>query len=420
LLRTMSGTMALIELHTGAIAAGGGCVARADDGRVVFVRHALPGERVMARITAETSSFLRADAVEILDASPQRVEPPCPYAGPGRCGGCDWQHVDLAAQRTLKASLIAEQLRRLADTDLEVTVEEVPGAPTGLAWRTHVRFAVDRAGQLGLRRHRSHDIEPIDRCLIATPEVESLELERLRWPGATEVDVRASADGARVVSVSSGRQRLGTLPRVESGLVVDGRTRRQPNFVHFEVLDRSYRVTAGSFWQVHPGAAALLATVVLDVLEPKVGDHVLDLYAGVGLFTALLGDAVGTTGSVLAVERDRRACADAVHNVAGLEHVEIHRASVSPSLVADHVGRPDLVVLDPAREGAGKPVMAALAALSPLPRRIVYVSCDPASFARDLRVMLDAGWTMPSLRAFDLFPMTEHVELVGLLEPPAP
>jgi tRNA/tmRNA/rRNA uracil-C5-methylase (TrmA/RlmC/RlmD family) len=415
----MSWTMHLIELHTGAIAAGGGCVARADDGRVVFVRHALPGERVMATITAETSSFLRADAVEILDASPDRVEPPCPYAGPGRCGGCDWQHVDLAAQRALKTSLIAEQLRRVAATDLEVTVEEVPGAPTGLAWRTNVRFAVDRAGHLGLRRHRSHDIEPIDRCLIATTEVESLELEQLRWPGATEVDVRASPDGGRVVSVSSGRQRLRALPRVEAGLVVDGRTRRQPNCVHFEVLDRPYRVTAGSFWQVHPGAATLLATVVLDVLEPKVGEHVLDLYAGVGLFTALIGDAVGPTGSVLAVERDRRACADALHNVAGLEHVEIRKASVSPSLVADHVGRPDLVVLDPAREGAGRAVMAALDALRPLPRRIAYVSCDPASFARDLRVMLDAGWTMPSLRAFDLFPMTEHVELVGLLEPPA-
>jgi tRNA/tmRNA/rRNA uracil-C5-methylase (TrmA/RlmC/RlmD family) len=190
--------------------------------------------------------------------------------------------------------------------------------------------------------------------------------------------------------------------------------------VHFTVLHRSYRVTAGSFWQVHPGAATLLATVVLDGLEPKVGDQVLDLYAGVGLFTALIGDAVGPTGSVLAVERDRRACADALHNVAGLDQVEIRKASVSPSLVADHLGRPDLVVLDPAREGAGRPVMAALAALRPLPRRVVYVSCDPASFARDLRVMLEAGWTMPSLRAFDLFPMTEHVELVGLLEPPAP
>ena len=416
----MSGVMALIELHTGAIAAGGGCVARAEDGRVVFVRHALPGEHVLATVTAETSSFLRADAVEILEASADRVEPPCPYAGPSRCGGCDWQHVDVRAQRALKAQLVAEQLRRIAGTDLEIAVEEVPGAPDGLGWRTHVRFAVDRSGNIGLRRHRSHDIEPIDRCLIGTAEVEALGVEHLQWPGADEVDVRASpGDGTPVVSVTSKRRRIRTVPRVEAGIVVDGRTRRQPDWVHFRVQRRSYRVTAGSFWQVHPGAAPLLARVVLDALGPKAGEHVLDLYAGVGLFTALIGDVVGPTGSVLAVERDRRACADASHNLADLGHVEVRKASVSPTLIAEHVGRPDLVVLDPAREGAGRPAMAALAALRPTPRRIVYVSCDPASFARDLRVMLDAGWTMPSLRAFDLFPMTEHVELVGLLEPPA-
>jgi tRNA/tmRNA/rRNA uracil-C5-methylase (TrmA/RlmC/RlmD family) len=416
----MNRTMPLIELHIGAIAAGGGCVARAEDGRVVFVRHALPGERVAAAVTAETTSFLRADAVEILEASPDRVEPPCRYAGPGRCGGCDWQHIDLAVQRTLKAELVAEQLRRIASVDSGVTVEEVPGAPIGLGWRTHVRFAVDRDGRVGLRRHRSHDIEPIDRCLIATAEVEAIAVERIQWPGANEVDVRASPDdGARVVSVSSGRKRLRAVPRVDAGLVVNGRTRHGPDCVHFDVLHRSYRVTAGSFWQVHPGAAPLLAQVVLDVLEPKTGDHVLDLFAGVGLFTALIGDAVGPSGSVLAVERDRRACADARHNVVDLDQVEIRKASVSPALIAEHVGRPDLVVLDPAREGAGRPVMAALAGLDPTPRRIAYVSCDPASFARDLRVMLDAGWTLPVLRAFDLFPMTEHVELIGVLEPPA-
>ncbi len=411
--------MVRIELHTGAIAAGGGCVARADDGRVVFVRHALPGERVVVAITAEATSFLRADAVEVLEASPDRVEPPCRYAGPGRCGGCDWQHVELAAQRSLKAELVGEQLRRIASVDPTVVVEEVPGAPIGLAWRTRVRFAVDRDGRIGLRRHRSHDIEPIDRCLIATPEVEALEVERVRWPGANEVDVRAAPDGGQVVSLHSGRRRLGPIPRVDAGLIVDGRTRRRPDCVYFSVLHRSYRVTAGSFWQVHPGAAPLLARAVLDAIDPRNGDHVLDLFAGVGLFTAPIGDIVGPSGSVLAVERAGRACADARHNVAGLEHVEIRKASVTPALVAEHAGRPDLVVLDPGREGAGRPVMAALAALEPEPRRIAYVSCDPASFARDLRVMLDAGWTLAALRAFDLFPMTEHVELVGVLEPPA-
>ncbi|HEY6623009.1 MAG TPA: hypothetical protein VIX85_04195, partial [Acidimicrobiales bacterium] len=350
---------------------------------------------------------------------PDRVKPPCGYAGPGRCGGCDWQHIDLAAQRRLKAELVAEQLRRIASVDPSVTVEPVPGAPSGLGWRTHVRFAVDGDGRVGLRRHRSHDIEPIDRCLIATAEVEALEVERARWPGANEVDVRAASDGGQVVSVRSSRRRLGAVPRVDAGLIVDGDIRRRPDCVHFTVLHRSYRVTAGSFWQVHPGAAPLLAQVVLDVTEPRAGEHVLDLYAGVGLFTALIGDIVGPSGSVLAIERAGRACADARHNVAGLDHVEIRKASVSPALVTEHAGRPELVVLDPGREGAGRPVMSALAALDPVPRRIAYVSCDPASFARDLRVMLDAGWTLPTLRAFDLFPMTEHVELLGVLKPPA-
>ena len=151
----------VMELVTGAIAAGGGCVARAEDGRVVFVRHALPGERVVAEVTDESPSFLRADAVRVLEASADRVEPACPHAGPGRCGGCDWQHVSLAAQRDLKAALVSEQLRRVAGIDRMVDVEAVEGAPDGLGWRTRVRFAVDPAGRAGFHRHRSHDIEPV-------------------------------------------------------------------------------------------------------------------------------------------------------------------------------------------------------------------------------------------------------------------
>ena len=161
-------TGARIELVTGAMAAGGGCVARAEDGRVVFVRHALPGERVVAEVTAVTTSFLRADAVEVIDASADRVAPPCPHAGPGRCGGCDWQHVSLPAQRRLKAELVAEQLRRVAGIDRRVEVEEVAGAADGLGWRTRANFAVDRSGRIGFHRHRSHDIEPVEHCPIVT------------------------------------------------------------------------------------------------------------------------------------------------------------------------------------------------------------------------------------------------------------
>ena len=408
-----------MELVTGAIAAGGGCVARAEDGRVVFVRHALPGERVVAEVTSETTSFLRADVVEVLEASTHRVEPPCPLAGPGRCGGCDWQHVDLPTQRDLKQELVTEQLRRLAGVDTAVEVEEVDGAPDGLGWRTRVRFAVDRAGRVGLHRHRSHDIEPVDHCPLASDEVNRVGVGNSLWRGAHHVEVTASPDGGSpLVSVETGRRALADAPRVEAGLVVNGRTRRRPDRIHVRVAGQRFGVSAGVFWQVHPGAAAILTETVLAGLDPKEGERVADLFSGAGLFTVPLARAVGPRGSVVAVERSGRACADAVRNAEGLHHVEIVRSEVDPGLVADGLGTPDLVVLDPAREGAGRAVMAALVSLVPAPRAVAYVSCDPASFARDLRVALDAGWTVDSLRAFDLFPMTEHVELVSILAPP--
>jgi tRNA/tmRNA/rRNA uracil-C5-methylase (TrmA/RlmC/RlmD family) len=404
----------VLELDVGAVAAGGSCVAHAPDGRVVFVRHALPGERVRAVVTASTRSFLRADAVEVRTASPQRVERPCPYAGPGRCGGCDWQHVALPEQRRLKAALVEEQLRRLAGVERSVVVEEVPGAEDGLGWRTRVQFAVAPSGRAGLRKHRSHDLEPVDACLIASPDVEAVGAEALRWPGAAGVEVVAAGD-QRVVSVSSSRRSSVRLPDVEAGVVVDGRAVRGPHGVRHDVLGRRFEVAAGGFWQVHPGAATALATAVLAALEPQPGERALDLYAGVGLFAALVGERVGPTGAVTAVEADARACADAARNTADLPHVRIRTAPVSSEVLA-RAGAPDLVVLDPPRAGAGLEVTRALAAMRP--RRLAYVACDPASFARDLRVLLDAGWSLRELRGLDLFPMTEHVELVAVLEPP--
>jgi tRNA/tmRNA/rRNA uracil-C5-methylase (TrmA/RlmC/RlmD family) len=409
----------VLDLEVGAIAAGGGCVARAPDGRVVFVRHSLPGERVRARVTSETTSFLRADAVEVLDPSPDRVEPVCPHAGPGRCGGCDFQHVAPAAQRRLKEDLVAEQLARIAKVDLRVDVEAVDGAPGGLGWRTRVAFAVDSDGTVGLRRHRSHDIEPVAVCPIATDGVTRVGVASVRWIGARQIEVFASPDGGTpVVLVETGRNRLDGLPDVEAGLVWKGRTLRAPDHVVVDVLGNRFEVHAGVFWQVHPQAAPVLTRAVLEGTGARPGDRVTDLYAGAGLFTVALARAVGPTGVVTAVERSGPAVADLKRNVSGIGHVEVIRADVSPGLVARRIGRPDVVVLDPARAGAGPAVMAALRGLDPPARRIVYVSCEPAPFARDLRVLLDGGWSLRSLRAFDLFPMTEHVELVGVMAPP--
>ena len=281
----MTTGVSLLELEAGPIAAGGGCVARADDGRVVFVRHCLPGEVVRAVVTEETKTYLRGDAVEIMHSSPDRVPSRCPYAGPGRCGGCDWQHVAIEAQRSLKASLVAEQLRRLAGIELVVEVEEVPGAPDGLGWRTRVRFGVDHAGRVGLHRHRSHELERVDRCLIASATVEAIGVESHVWTDVDDLEVFASDEsGESVLSITSHSRRLPKLPALDSGLLVNGHVAREPERLAFTVLQHRYEVSAGVFWQVHPGAANALARAVLDGLDAQPGNRVADLFAGAGLF----------------------------------------------------------------------------------------------------------------------------------------
>jgi tRNA/tmRNA/rRNA uracil-C5-methylase (TrmA/RlmC/RlmD family) len=184
------------------------------------------------------------------------------------------------------------------------------------------------------------------------------------------------------------------------------------------VSDVTFRVTAGVFWQVHVGAASTLSNAVVSALGAKPGDSVVDLYAGAGLFSVRLAVEVGAKGSVLAVERDLRACADAEVNGASLTQLRIKKASITPKVVEEGIGRPQLLVLDPAREGAGTAVMQALASHAQHLRTLVYVSCDAGSFSRDIRVLLSEGWTLTTLRAFDIFPMTEHVELVASLTPP--
>ncbi|MCW2598633.1 MAG: rRNA methyltransferase/RumA [Frankiales bacterium] len=392
-------------LTVGAVAAGGSCVARADDGRVVFVRHALPGETVRVEVRSSGSRFLRADAVEILTPSPDRVVPPCPFAGPGRCGGCDWQHASPSLQLELKAALVSEQLTRVARFAWDVAVEPVEPL---LHWRTRVQWAVSSSGTPGLHRHRSRDLELVSSCAIAAPGVETPLGHD--WSGARSVEAFALEE--QTVLTVEGRPRV--LPAVDAGVVVAGQAVRGPHGVRLSVGGRSFEVSAGRFWQVHPAAASVLSSAVLSGLEPRPGESVVDLYAGVGLFASLLGAAVGPSGSVTAVEGDARACADAARNTADQPWVTIRTSLVTPSLVSSL--RPSLVVLDPPRAGAGLEVSSALASLRP--RALAYVSCDPATFARDLRVFLDAAWTVASLRAFDLYPQTEHVELVTVLHPP--
>lgn len=420
----------LLELAVGPVAHGGHCVAR-HAGRVVFVRHALPGERVLARVTEGTEGdrFWRADAVEVLEPSPDRVRPPCPFAGPGRCGGCDWQHAAPAAQRRLKADVVAEQLRRLAGLDVDVVVEPVggPGADveTGMGWRTRVQLAATPDGRLGFRRHRSHDVQVVDDCLIASPRVRELGVPAASWPGTSAVEVVASAAGEdRLVLVTPDRQgRRPRVPRLDAGTSValtgsGGLERLRGRTWVAETVDlpggpRTFRVTGSGFWQVHPGAPAALAGAVHEALAPRPRERAVDLYAGAGLFAVALAQAVGADGEVLAVEGDARAAADARRNVHDLPQVTVRHARVGPDLGG--ATSADVVVLDPPRTGARRPVVDAVARLRP--RAVAYVACDPASLARDVAYFAAAGYRLAGLRAFDLFPQTHHVECVAHLAP---
>ncbi|WP_344470731.1 class I SAM-dependent RNA methyltransferase [Nonomuraea monospora] len=406
-------------MTVGPVAHGGWCVAR-HEGRVVFVRHALPGERVIAAVTEETTRFLRADAVEILEASPDRVVPPCPYAGPGRCGGCDWQHATLDAQRRLKAQVVAEQLHRLAGIEREVVVEEVPGAKDGLGWRTRVQFAATPAGELGFRRHRSHDIEVVDACLIAHPEVEAVGAEDHTWQGAAGVEVIASSGGDRAVVVAPRPRRSVTVPDLEApaSVLLDqgkGRTvpRRGSGVLHEQVGDREFRVAGSGFWQVHPGAAETLLDAVLAYAAPEPGEWALDLYCGVGLFAAGLAEIVGPEGAVFGLESEAAAVRDARANLRDLPQARVERGRVEEALDRFQIERADLVVVDPPRAGLGRDVVERIVSLDAL--RIVYVSCDPATLARDLAWFGERGYVLSDLRAFDAFPMTHHVECVALV-----
>jgi len=392
------------EARIGKVAHGGHCVAR-HDGRVVFVRHALPGETVRIVITDgnEGDRFLLGDAVEIITASRHRVVPACPYAGPARCGGCDWQHSDLAYQRELKTAVVAEQFQRLAGLDVDVEVEPLPGDTQGIRWRTRTEFAIDSSGAAGLHRNHSREIIPLRDCLISTRRVIGTGVLERRWPMAVSVDVVDASGEPEAVTVPL-PSRESTVPQVTERVETEG-------------WSAEFRLSARGFWQVHPQAAATFVDHVQRELAAQPGERALDLYAGVGLFALALADAVGPTGAVLAIESDARAIADAKSNLRLRPEIELRRGKVDRALkpLVRQGIRTDLVVLDPPRTGAGKSVIKDIAALTP--RAIAYVACDPAALARDVAYARDAGYGLRSLRAFDAFPMTHHMECIAILEP---
>ena len=367
-------------------------------GAVIFVRHGIPGEEVEIEITGTGSSFNRGDVVSVIKASPDRVVAPCQFAHRAGCGGCDFQHISLNRQRQLKSDVVTEQFSRIAKQDIAVEVEEVGPA---LGYRTRFNAVTTRNGDIGFKQARSNKVIAVNDCRILAPEMNYQELSSRRWKGDLRVEVSISSTGER--TIATGYSRDESPVRTSEGVDVG----------NYEVNGFALEVSQRSFWQSHKLAPSVLSKAVLEYANLQTGDKVLDLYGGVGLFTSQFLGAIGETGSVGLVEGSKSATADAMRNFANFSNVSVHTGDVSKLL--PRFSKADVIVLDPPREGAGKDVVTAMVALKP--RSIIYVACDPAALARDTNYLGELGYKLQELRAFDLFPMTHHIESVALFTP---
>ncbi len=408
----------------GSVAAGGDGVGRLQDGKVVLVEGALPGELVRAELFDQRKDFARGRTVSVLDASPGRVEPPCPQRLAG-CGGCGWQHVEVALQAELRARIVSDALARIAHLRGAPEPRVVRLASSG--YRTTVRLGVDAAGRPAYRRSHSHDLVVAGSCLVAHPRLEEL-LVAGRFPGAGSVTLRVGVAGGERIAVmdEAGARPAGLLverAEVPADVMVVGapgagsaarqgaRARASgevgPGAAFHEAAGgRTWRVSARSFFQPGPAAADALAAEVGSAIGDSLGtgDLLVDLYAGVGL----LGGSVAArrAARLVAVERSAGAAADARHNLADLD----------AEVVAGEVGRwqpppAAAVIADPARPGLGRPGVATVDRSGA--GVLVLVSCDPASLARDAGLLLAGGWRLETLSLVDAFAHTPHVECVS-------
>ncbi|MDO4259903.1 MAG: TRAM domain-containing protein [Actinomycetaceae bacterium] len=423
----------LLTLTVGEPAHGGACVARADDGRVIFVRHTLPGETVRVRLTRMRNTLAWGDAIEILDPSEDRIDPIFPQAGPDGVGGAELSHVRPAAQRQWKETVLAGQIRRIGGEDLATAVDAIggihvqpaigddtPGDPLTHR-RTRIELAIDADGRAGMHRHHHRDILPLDHMPLAHESINALGLFGAnspwanRWTAGERIRALAPTGDNPVVLIGN----TGYGP---DGTPTDTALKWNVN-VRGEVLN--YQVRADGFWQTHLRGPDTLAHAVLGAsgatgttLDGSLdGANVLELYSGAGLFSAVLGHAVGSNGQVLTLEGDDEAVINAQANTSHTGVVDTYAGAVDPEGVLDLAGElghtPDLLVMDPPRSGAEKGVIETIGQIGPT--RVVLISCDPAAGARDLARFTKAGYDLDSIHAWDLFPHTHHVEFVASL-----
>ncbi len=404
--------MSTLDLVLTGHAYGGESFGRDGNGRMIFIPYGLPGERVRVEMIEEHNSWGRARLIEILQPSPDRIQPVCKHFGV--CGGCHYQHMAYDAQVRAKSDIVRAQLERLGgfrNPPLAPTV----ASPSPLGTRNHLQFSLTPEGHLGFQAAGTHQVIPIDECHLPDSLLGDL------WPrinldpasGVTRVSLRSGDGGDRMVILQADGD-----PEVEADIDLPASVvwlsprgtavLAGESYLIARALDRPFRVSVGSFFQVHTDLAGVLVEQVMQALAIQPGDQVFDLYAGVGLFSAFLARA---GAHVSAVEDSASACSDFEVNLSEFDHVSLYQATVEQALEALPAG-PAAIVLDPPRAGLGERLSRRLAALAA--PRIAYVSCDPATLARDGRVLTETGYRLRSVTPFDLFPQTYHIETLSI------
>jgi 23S rRNA (uracil1939-C5)-methyltransferase len=404
----------VFELELTQMAHGGSAIGR-HEGRTIFVPYAIPGERITARIVQDKGRFARAQGLTLLEASDARVTPRCPHFGPGRCGGCHWQHIDYPAQLEFKRQVVIDQMERLGGFH-DLAVHPTMASPDPWQYRSHITFHLTGDGQLGFVSTDDEHVIPVEECHIIRPELLDLfySLDLAGIDNLERVRLQVGTDGAeRLVVLSTTDDQP---PEIESDLPVSINFLFSDNepfnligagHVHYTIKGRTFRVTAGSFFQVNLPQAEVLVDLVLNRLDVHRPENVLDLYAGVGLFTAFLAERAAL---VTSVESYPPAVSDADDNLADFDNVDLIEGAVEDAL-PEQAGPYAAAVVDPPRTGMEPAALDALAALSP--RKIVYVSCDPATLARDAKRLVAKGYRLIDVQPVDMFPQTYHIEAVG-------
>jgi len=401
---------AIVEINS--LVYGGNGMGRLEDGRAVFVPFTLPGEKVRIRLVDQKQSYANGYPLEVIQPADNRIQPRCPHFG--ECGGCHYQHIAYADQLMYKKHILEEQIRRLAGV-AEPHVRDVIPSPSPWDYRNTVQFHLDPQGRVGYQRPMSHKVLPISECHLPLDGLNQV-WPQLNFEGGLpieRIELRQSSDD-EVLMVIEGE--AGALPEVslESPISVVHESQGEQvvvaglDYLFMDINRRAFMVSAGSFFQVNTAQAEQMVRLVLEALQPEPGQTVMALYAGVGLFSAFIAPLVKR---LIAVEVSESACKDFAYNLDEFENVELY-VGLTEEILPSLETKPDAVVLDPPRAGLEKPAVEALLGMKP--QRIVYVSCDPSTLARDAKRLIAGGYSLEYTTPVDMFPQTFHIESVSL------